>query len=107
MSAIWRPDRDDDRLLLADSGRRTDHDRLVVLINSVSVRSEKLRSYGLVYEVMGERRQKYQAESLRHLGPNQEGTWISRAIIFREGYSELVDLIERADRASNASRVDK
>ena len=65
MSAIWRPDRDDDRLLLADSGRRTDHDRLVVLINSVSVRSEKLRSYGLVYEVMGERRQKYQAESLR------------------------------------------
>ena len=68
---------------------------------------EKLRSYGLVHEVVGERRQKYQAESLRHLGPNQEGTWISRTIIFREGYSELVDLIERADRASNASRVDE
>ena len=69
------------------------------LISILGPWGEKLRSYGLVREVVHERRKHYREDSERHIDQDMSGRLVSRTIVFVAGYADLIDFIERAERA--------
>jgi len=79
-----------------DDRSSTGMDASSQLISILGPWGEKLRSYGLVREIVHERRKHYREDSERHVDEDMSGRWVSRTIVFAEGYSELIELIKRA-----------
>ncbi|MBB5356856.1 hypothetical protein HDE76_000038 [Rhodanobacter sp. ANJX3] len=76
-----------------------------MLIDTLGSWGEKLRTYGLLFERVQERVIKKEGQvslSATQFGPDRT---IAHSIIFREGYQNLVDLIDRAERASKTTKM--